>query len=175
MCCPFNTCDMHPRVPMETKAGRLLTGCNGSGCNVRIRLQPRLLPTAFTAYCPLFEPMSADRLHSQCLVPSLPACTCWALLPMVCDALLTLALAVNAVASVTVAGKHVRSLAKISCAAACCGMLWHAAACCGMLLPAHVGTCASVGNRTHKQETTCTTLLGRINHFHHLDRLQWVC
>ena len=35
-------------------------GCNGSGCNVRIRLQPRLLPTAFTAYCPLFEPMSAD-------------------------------------------------------------------------------------------------------------------
>ena len=42
-------------------------GCNGSGCNVRIRLQPRLLPTAFTAYCPLFEPMSADRPHSQCL------------------------------------------------------------------------------------------------------------
>ena len=24
--------------------------CNGSGCNVRIRLQLRLLPTAFTAY-----------------------------------------------------------------------------------------------------------------------------
>ena len=48
-------------------------GCNGSGCNVRIRLQPRLLPTAFTAYCPLFEPMSADRPHSQCLVCSLPA------------------------------------------------------------------------------------------------------
>ena len=39
-------------------------GCNGSGCNVRIRLQPRLLPTAFTAYCPLYEPMSADRPHS---------------------------------------------------------------------------------------------------------------
>ena len=36
-------------------------GCNGSGCNVRIRLQPRLLPTAFTAYCPLFEPMSTER------------------------------------------------------------------------------------------------------------------
>ena len=48
-------------------------GCNGSGCNVRIRLQPHLLPTAFTAYCPLFEPMSADRPHSQCLVCSLPA------------------------------------------------------------------------------------------------------
>jgi hypothetical protein len=47
-------------------------GCNGSGCNVRIRLQPPLLPTAFTAYCPLFEPMSADRPHSQCLVCSLP-------------------------------------------------------------------------------------------------------
>ena len=26
-------------------------GCNWSGCNVRIRLRPRLLPTAFTAYC----------------------------------------------------------------------------------------------------------------------------
>ena len=40
-------------------------GCNGSGCNVRIRLRPRLLPTAFTAYCPLYEPMSADRPHSE--------------------------------------------------------------------------------------------------------------
>ena len=48
-------------------------GCNGSGCNVRIRLQPRLLPTAFTAYCPLYEPMSADRPLSQCLECSLPA------------------------------------------------------------------------------------------------------
>ena len=44
-------------------------GCNWSGCNLR----PRLLPTAFTAYCPLFEPMSADRPHSQCLECSLPA------------------------------------------------------------------------------------------------------
>ena len=32
-------------------------GCNGSGCNVRIRLKPRLLPTAFPAYCPLYEPI----------------------------------------------------------------------------------------------------------------------
>ena len=32
-----------------------------------------MLPTAFTAYCPLFEPMSADRPHSQCLECSLPA------------------------------------------------------------------------------------------------------
>ena len=50
-----------------------LQGCNWSGCNVRIRPRPRLLPTAFTAYCPLFEPMSAGRPHSQCLVCSLPA------------------------------------------------------------------------------------------------------
>ena len=27
-----------------------------SGCNVRFRLQPHLLPTAFTAYCPLIQP-----------------------------------------------------------------------------------------------------------------------
>ena len=32
----------------------------------------RVLPTAFTAYCPLFEPTSADRPHNQCLVRSLP-------------------------------------------------------------------------------------------------------
>ena len=44
-----------------------------------------------------------------------------------------------------VRGKLVRSLGKISCAAACCGTLRHAAACCGMLLPAHVGTYTSMG------------------------------
>ena len=33
----------------------------------------RACSTAFTAYCPLFEPMSADRPHSQCLLCSLPA------------------------------------------------------------------------------------------------------
>ena len=48
----------------------------------------------------------------------------------------------------------------------CCGMLRHAAACRSMLRPAHVRTYASVGNSAHMQETTCTTLLGRINHFH---------
>ena len=36
--------------------------------------------------------------------------------------------------------KLVRSLGKISCAAACGGMLRHAPACYGMLLRAHVGT-----------------------------------
>ena len=58
------------RVP-----GKQGVGCNWSGCNVRMRLQLRLLPTAFIAYCPLFEPMpmSADRPHSQCFVCSLPA------------------------------------------------------------------------------------------------------
>ena len=45
----------------EGGRGREGGGCNWSGCNVRIRLRPRLLPTAFTAYCPLFELMSADR------------------------------------------------------------------------------------------------------------------
>ena len=65
-CAPCNF-----RAVVSSGGGAL--GCNGSGCNVRIRLQPRLLPTAFTAYCPLFEPMSADRPHSQCLVCSLPA------------------------------------------------------------------------------------------------------
>ena len=39
------------------RLGALEGGCNGSGCNARIRLRPRLLPTAFTAYCPLYEPM----------------------------------------------------------------------------------------------------------------------
>ena len=42
--------------------------------------------------------------------------------------------------------KLVRSLGKISGAAACCGMLRHAAACCGMLQPALVGTYASVSS-----------------------------
>ena len=51
------------RTHFNQAQGRMDKGCNGSGCNVRIRLQPRLLPTAFTAYCPLFEPMSADRPH----------------------------------------------------------------------------------------------------------------
>ena len=47
----------HARVAVAKKRRRERgAGAIWSGCNVCIRLQPRLLPTAFTGFCPLIPP-----------------------------------------------------------------------------------------------------------------------